>query len=207
MAQGRERAEPTRIDDSTIQALVLSGATADATTLAVRKYGREIAAWLGRVSRHPQDARDAFSIFLECLWGSLSKFRWESSLRTWIYCLARASCARVARRKCLEEPLDEELEPMLNCTRSATKPWLSTDVKVHFARLREGLSGDERLLLSLRVDRQMDWLEIAQVTRGTDCSPSDPALRRHASNLRKQFERIKARLRTLGVAEGLIPSE
>jgi RNA polymerase sigma-70 factor (ECF subfamily) len=56
-------------------------------------------------------------------------------------------------------------------------------------------SEEDQTLLVLRVDRNLAWRDIAQVILGEDARPSD--LTRKSTALRKQFERVKDRLRAL----------
>jgi len=79
------------------------------------------------------------------------------------------------------------------------------------ARLRASLSVEEQTLLVLRVDRELEWEEIAEVLgpgpEDDDTPPGGggarPAARRAAA-LRKRFERLKARLREEAMKNGLV---
>jgi hypothetical protein len=53
-------------------------------------------------------------------------------------------------------------------------------------------------LLILRVDRDLDWRDIAHIFLGAEAR--DAELARHAAVLRKRFERAKQRLRALVAA-------
>jgi len=58
----------------------------------------------------------------------------------------------------------------------------------------------------LRVDKQLDWDDVARVMldEGEDAAPA--AVKKKAAALRKRFGRVKERLRALAVAEGVLPS-
>lgn len=58
--------------------------------------------------------------------------------------------------------------------------------------VRSLLDEDERTLLVLRIERRMRWPEIARILADTD---DERSIAREAARLRKQFERIKDRLR------------
>jgi RNA polymerase sigma-70 factor (ECF subfamily) len=62
-------------------------------------------------------------------------------------------------------------------------------------RLRESLDPDEQTLLILRIDRQMAWTDIARIMGGD----APEAESRQAATLRKRFERLKERLRSMAV--------
>jgi RNA polymerase sigma-70 factor (ECF subfamily) len=77
-------------------------------------------------------------------------------------------------------------------------------VKDRFRQLRESLDPDDRMLLVLRVDRDLPWNEIARVMLGRE-SPEPESLKRESERLRKRFQLIKDELREraheLGVNE------
>ena len=60
-----------------------------AATAAPECYGREIYAFLVATMRDEAAASEAFSDFSEDMWKGLPKFSWKSSLRTWLYVIAR----------------------------------------------------------------------------------------------------------------------
>ena len=157
-----------------------------AVTIAIREYGPELYGFLVVASGDDDLAADAFSEACHHLWRDLPKFRWESSLRTWAYTIARRRlyAAREARRDRRVVPLSRasEIEAMV---RTATASYLRSEVKAHVAKLRAELDEDERTLLVLRVDRDLSWKEISAILG--DAEPT----------LRKRFERIKDRLRAL----------
>src|SRR5688572_25981948 len=83
--------------EQSIRALHAAGDLDGATTLAVETYGPELYGFLQALARDEDLAGEAFSTFAEDLWKGLPRFRWESSLRTWAYALARNALHRVRR--------------------------------------------------------------------------------------------------------------
>jgi RNA polymerase sigma-70 factor (ECF subfamily) len=75
--------------------------------------------------------------------------------------------------------------------------------------VREQLEPDDQMLLILRVDRQLEWRDLALVMSTRDHCPTarldDAALDREAARLRKRFERVKAELKDLAQEAGLLP--
>ena len=67
-------------------------------------------------------------------------------------------------------------------------------------RLRAKLSPDEQALLTLRVDRELEWREIARVLADDELA-DDAAVTRAAAGLRKKFERLKEKLRRLAAED------
>lgn len=179
-----------------------------AATLAIETYGAELFGFLQALARDEDVAAEAFSTFAEDLWKGLPKFRWESSLRTWCYALARNALHRVrrdpARRAARNVPLSHvgsTMSGLAAAMRTATAQHLRTDVKDRFAELRARLDPEDHALLILRVDRKMSWRDIARAMQGEETEE----LEKRAAALRKRFERAKNLLRDLAAESGLLP--
>ncbi|MDY7228087.1 RNA polymerase sigma factor [Hyalangium rubrum] len=203
MSTDRERVEQE------VRELCQSGDIGRAVERTLQGYGMEIMRLMASVLHNPELAKDAFSVFCESLLKGLPAFRWESSLRTWSYRLARNACYQLAHAPAAREtPVsssgipDEALKH-----RSDTRPWQRTSVKERFRALRESLEPEERMLLLLRVDQRLAWTEVARVMWDEDTAPTSAALSRKATALRQQFQRIKAHLRTLALQQGLIDQD
>ena len=178
----------------------------EAATLALRRYGPELLGYLHAMasrsggpgtSGHP-DPDELFSRLCEQLWKHLPTFRWESSVRTWAYVVARNLLRAEARaaagpRGKVEGLRDTHASRLAADVRSTTALHLRTESKDALQRIRDALDPDDRTLLILRVDRNMAWRDIAAVLHGDDDPPVDPT--KAAAALRKRFERLKARLR------------
>jgi RNA polymerase sigma-70 factor, ECF subfamily len=190
-----------------VRALCGAGRHEEATTAAVDGYGPEILGFLINVLGSEENAGEAFSFFCEDFWRGLPKFQWRASLRTWAYTLARhaASRQRESRRHADRQvPLSGSpaLE-MAEKVRTSTLPHLRSTVKSEIARLREGMPEEDRMLLVMRLDRQLPWDEIARVM--LDEEDATPAvLSKESARLRKRFQLLKERLREQAVASGLL---
>ena len=180
-----------------------------AATLALEAYADEIVDFLSSRLRSDSDAREAFSMFAEDLWTGLPRFGWRSSARTWLYALARNAANRYVssphnrarRHVALSEP--EGLSQFIERARTATEAYRRTDVKDRIRALRERLTDDEQMLLVLRIDRDMAWRDIALAMHG-EVDLSNDAVARESTRLRKVFERVKAELKRMAEAEGLL---
>jgi RNA polymerase sigma-70 factor (ECF subfamily) len=199
----------TRLEHE-LHALLLAQDWRAAATATVRGYGPEILGYLFGIMGREDGVDDAFSQFCEDLWRGLPSFRRESSLRTWAYKVAQNVAYRQARREHRRRrrvaPIAEfpDLEQLADELRTATLPYLRTEVRAEVARLREQLAPDERSLIILRVDRRLSWEAIARIL-AEDAEPDAEALKRDAARLRKRYERIKQRIRELAkplVADG-----
>jgi RNA polymerase sigma-70 factor (ECF subfamily) len=175
-------------------------------TLAVDGYGSEVFGYLINVLGNHADAGEVFSQIAEDLWRGLPGFGFRCSMRTWLYVLARHAVARFRRAPWNHRERrggDEQLEALVAQTRTMTQPWLRTDVKDRWRSLRESLEPDDRSILVLRVDRQLEWKEIARVTLGEE-HPEPSELGRESDRLKKRFQLLKEDLRRRAREAGLV---
>jgi RNA polymerase sigma-70 factor (ECF subfamily) len=202
-----ESADPAQAPEieATVRACLERGDHTAATTRAVQGYGPQILGYLLAMSRHEADAHDAFAQFCEDLWRGLAGFRWQSSLRTWCYVIARNALQRQQGRAPARHgphvALSQapELQALAAQARTGTAEYLRTETRTRLSALRDRLDPDDRTLLILRVDRRMSWRDIAEVL----ADPDRPApLERRAAALRKRFERLKHELREQLLAAG-----
>ncbi len=175
---------------------------AEAATGALRAYGPELMGYLAAITRKEDDAADAFAMFCEDLWRGLPRFRWESSLRTWSYRLARNAAYRHhrsghRRRAEVELPPSSHFSALAVEMRTSMMLQLRARAVDRVRELREQLDPDDRTLLVLRVDRELPWADIARILADGEDEPSPEELTRASAALRKRFERIKARLHEL----------
>lgn len=184
-----------------IRTLCEAGDHAAATTAALRAYGVELLGFLRALAADHDLAAEAFAELGEDVWTGLPKFRWEASLRSWLYALARNALSQLRRdpRRRRERNLPLSIAPeMAAVVRTVTLQIQRTEVKDEFRLLREQLDPEEHEILLLRLDRDMAWKDIARILGGDD------DLDARAAALRKRFERAKQRLKKLAVERGLI---
>ncbi len=180
-----------------------------ATRRTLEHYGPELLGYLVALTHDEDLANDAFSYFSERLWRGLPGFRWESSLRTWVYVIARNSLRAIQRSPAFRHRPDQMSDTIANKLvaklRSTTALYLKTEVKDGLARLRLKLDPLDQDILVLRISRKMSWIDIAKVVHEGEEPPAAPQLKRNAARLRKRFERSKATLAALMREEGLHP--
>ncbi|MBL8622022.1 MAG: sigma-70 family RNA polymerase sigma factor [Myxococcales bacterium] len=195
--------------EAPVRDLVAAGDLTRAATAAIELYGGEIASFLHAIARDEDLATEAYAVTCEDLWRGLPGFRWGSSLRTWLYALARNALFRLRRAPRRRErayvPLDlaKEVFDRAEQIRTGTVEFMRTEVKDEVRRLREALDPDDHELLILRIDRKMSWREVAQAMPGD----GEESVDRRAAVLRKRFERAKTLLRTLAAERGIIGAE
>ena len=170
----------------------------EAATCALKGYGAELLGFLHAVVEDPGGADEVFSLACEKAWTGLPGFRFESTFRTWLYGVARnlafdrfrAQQRHLARFEGLED--NSRAGRIAAHVRSTTAVHLRTETKSQLQRIRDGLPPEDRMLLVLRLDREMAWTEVARVL-GDDAASAEEVAR-EASRLRKRYERVKAKL-------------
>lgn len=180
-----------------VDALIASGDLAAAASAAIQGYGPGVFRYVSTLL-DGDDAHDAFSLWAEDLWRGLPGFRRECSLRAWGYRLAWHAACRLrrdpyrARGQRLATTAASRLAASVAASNVATG-----SRREGLRRVRARLSAEDQTLLSLRVDRELEWEEIVAVL-----SSEGEAVT--AAALRKRFERLKERLKELAREEGLL---
>ena len=178
-----------------------------AATILLRGYGREIFGFL-RATHNGAEADEVFSVFAEQIWSGLPRFAWESSVRVWAYAVARNVSKTLLRNEArrqrrLQGRPGSFFEQVVEKVRTETSAFLRTEKKTRLQALRDSLSEDDRSLLVLRVDRRLEWKELARILSDAR-ELDDDTLAREAARLRKRFQIVKDRLRDMAKREGLI---
>ena len=157
--------------------------------------------------RSTADAAEAFSLFAEHLWRGLAGFQWRCSLRAWAHRIARNAAVRWVNRARPQSPSaacrwrQGGVFEIADQVRTSTLVYLRTEVKSEVRRLREELPLTEQMLLILRVDKEMEWEDIAAALAEHDLEPDE--LKREAARLRKRFQLVIEKLRELARKRGL----
>jgi len=194
--------------ESEVQGLCRQGRHRDAAQIGLRRLGPEVFGFLIGVLCSEDDAQEIFSQFAERFWSNLPGFRWGCSLRTWAYVIARNESRRFQRRKASPRNRRASLSEageLAEVIRTETVSLLKTERRSKLLELRDELDEEDRALLVLRVDRGLDWQDVARAMSSTteeDLEPED--LRREAARLRKRFQLLRERLRSLATSRGLI---
>ncbi len=176
-------------------------------TLALDLYGPELFGYLAAILDETA-AEEVFAQLSEDLWRGLPGFAFRSSVRTWLYVLAKNALHRFRRSPWNHKNRrtgSDQLDAWVAKARSRTAPWQRTDVKDRFRALREALDDDDQSLLVLRVDRALAWRDVARVFAGDDAT--DDVVERETVRLRKRFQVLKDQLREQAIADGLIDSD
>jgi RNA polymerase sigma-70 factor, ECF subfamily len=209
-ARVMEAAERANLE-ARLRAMCTDGDFGGAATLALRGYGSEVYGFLVVATSSPTDADDVFSELAQGLWQGLPAFAWESTLRTWMYAIAR-NLLRVRRREAAQGRRkaarmgESALENVAQAVRTETLAFLRTEKRTSLQALRDRLDPEERMLLVLRVDRRLSWNDLARILNDEAgrAALDGPALAKEAARWRKRFQLVKERLRKLARKEGLL---
>jgi len=182
------------------------GKLKEVATLVVTSYGPEVLGFLVAMARDHADAGDAFSQACEDLWRGLPRFRGDASVKTWFYTLARHALSRLKRSPELRRRAAvSAISQCADRVRSRTEPYLRSEVSSGVAAIRAQLDDDDRVLLTLRIDRGMSWNEVAQIMSDEIGSPHD--LARVAARLRQRFQTVKGLIRARARAMGIVDAD
>jgi RNA polymerase sigma-70 factor (ECF subfamily) len=194
--------------DNLVRSLLATGDTTRAVNETLRVLGPDILGFISGVMRNDADADDVFAAVSERLWRSFATFDWRCSLRTWTHVIAGREIIRF-RRGALRHvqgrvPISQFAE-ILATVRTQTRPDQRSDRQRAVARLRDELPEEDRLLLVLRVDRDLPYDEIALAFSEDPESCTDEARKREAARLRQRFQILKRRLASRARDAGLLP--
>jgi RNA polymerase sigma-70 factor (ECF subfamily) len=201
--------EATVVEDR-LRTLAAEGKYEVSFEQALDAYGDELLHFLAAMVPDEDAAREVYSELCEQLWKAFPAFEWRASFRTWAYVAARnavhAHRTRSARAQRFRSLTTGVVAATPEPQRTRTAPHLRTENKSKLAELRELLEPDDRMILALRIDRGLEWTEVAEVMSGHTFA-SDAERTRAAAATRKRFERIKERLRELAAEQGLLDRE
>lgn len=173
-----------------------------AATLILKELGGDVLRTLHARFRDEQATSDVFSLFCENMWVALPSFQFRCPVRVWVLTLSRNAGHRYLEREQKRArrgvPLSEvpALMAQAEAIRTATLVHMRTDSRDRVRALRASLNEADQLLLTLRIDRGLEFREIALVMLGD--IESDPALvERETARLRKRLQLVKKRLKEL----------
>jgi RNA polymerase sigma-70 factor (ECF subfamily) len=195
--------------ENEVRRLCAAGDATAATAAALRGYGPEVLGFLVATLRDEEDADEVWSLWSERLFRGILGFSWDASLRTWAYTIARNAAANFVRGKKNRVRRElhaesAELSAVAAKVRTETSPYLRTEVKDKFAAIRAALPEEDRVLLVLRIDRRLEWKDLARVMLGEEAEITEAALAKESARLRKRFQLLKEQLVEAGKREGLL---
>jgi RNA polymerase sigma-70 factor (ECF subfamily) len=187
-----------KLDDE-VGVCLRDGDIEGAAARVIQGCGACIRGYLRVALGEDRQVRDAFSAFSEAVWQRIRRYRAEKRLVVWAHRLAYVAAKERRETSRLRKPSStRKAKPGsrdLSRTRAATLEPLGAAEDAEL--MRRELSLEEQTLLTLRIDRQFEWAEIAWVL--SQGSGSDVG-----AQMARRFERLVARLHATAVARGLI---
>ena len=183
------RAEASSFD-AEVHDLVTSGESSRAVERLLSRLSSELRPFLHRLLGAVALADEAHDATCEQLSRGLTSFRWECSLRSWSYIVARREAKRCRDRFGRRVSPGETLVSAGSSSDSAREASASSSSDDTIDRLRASLSDDDRDLLVLRIERGLVWREIAAAfLEEHEASPD--AIERESTRLRVRFRAIR----------------
>lgn len=193
-----------RKTDAEVGACLRNGDIEGAASRVLESCGPAVRGYLRVALGDDRQVRDAFSAFSESVWQRLRRYRFEPRLAVWVHRLAyraakeRHEVSRLRRPAATRKGRPGSHPLGLTRTRAATLEPLGATEDAEL--MRRELSLEEQTLLTLRIDRQFDWDEVAWVL-------GQRASRGAGSAMERRYERLVARLHAVAIARGLIDND
>jgi len=168
--------------DTHIRELLERGELAGAVSALLDAHGADVFGFVLGVLDNARRARVAYAGVAKHVSTELEHFQWKCSPKVWLYSLAHRE---LAGRRTHVEP-DE------------TKRVAAGEIRRLLGvieAVRSGLTEEERELLILRLDRQLDWHTLAIIQLGE--TATETAIAQEARGLRERIEGLLERLESV----------
>jgi len=161
--------EPTRDGEPSDVALIARwrGGDERAATILVERHAPAVSRFVASMGERSEVDEVVQDTFVRAF-GSLDRFREASSLRTWLFSIARNLCrdrARAHRRAPTVIPIDETHLLSSNDPLSAA---VATETEARLRAAMERLTETQRAVFTLRVAEGWSYREIADVVETTE---------------------------------------
>ena len=156
------------IDDNKIKDICRTS-SAQGIRLIMDTYQESLYNHVRRLLVNHEDAQDALQETFIAIYRNLEKFRFESSLSTWLYRIATNECLRILDRRKREEMMtDEDLsKDLIGRLMASEYVDYEDEMAVKFQAAILALPEKQRLVFNMRYYDEMGYTEIAKVTGGT----------------------------------------
>lgn len=138
-----------------------------AATILVERHAPAVSRFVASMGERGEVEEVVQDTFVRAF-GSIDRFREASSLRTWLFSIARNLCrdrARSSRRAPTVVPIDEADAMTADDPLSAT---VATETEARVRAAMEGLTETQRAVFTLRVTEGLSYREIAGVVETTE---------------------------------------
>ncbi len=137
----------------------------DAAHRLVRLYGDEMFRFCVHTLANPADGEELAQEVLTAACRSLPRFRGRSTLRTWLYRVARNKLTDFYQRQGRgpRKTLPYETVELADSDPDAEAEMVLVQRRQRLARALSSLGPEDRQVLSLRVDQELPYAEIARI--------------------------------------------
>ena len=161
--------EPERDGEPSDAALIARwrGGDERAATVLVERHAPALSRFVASMGERAEVEEVVQDTFVRAF-GSLDRFREASSLRTWLFSIARNLCrdrARANRRAPTAVPIDETHALTGDDPLSAA---VATETEARVRAAMDGLTETQRAVFTLRVTEGLSYREIADVVETTE---------------------------------------
>ncbi len=161
--------EPRRDGEPSDVALIARwrGGDERAATILVERHAPAVSRFVASMGERAEVDEVVQDTFVRAF-GSIDRFREASSLRTWLFSIARNLCrdrARASRRAPLVVAIDETHALAADDPLSAA---VATETEGRVRAAMEGLTETQRAVFTLRVTEGLSYREIADVVETTE---------------------------------------
>ncbi len=181
--------------EAPILALLEDEDYAGATSALVHLYGESVMGFIVVQVRNLARAEDVYQQLWIAVLQALPSFAGRSTLKTWVYVIARRISARsFVTRGPGERRLETSEQRALSAddVRTPTARWLRTEAKQWLWEAIQEFDEPDQHMLVLRLQNKMSWLEISSILTDEELTQEEHV--RKAASLRKRYNRIKDRL-------------
>ena len=177
-----------------VRSLAAAGQGSAAATEVIQALGPDILRYLRSLLHDEEEAADAFSDFAEKLWRALPGLPPREPIRMWAFHVAWQAALDLSNGAGRHPP--GEASDIAAHVRTKTVVRAARKID-KLSRLREALDPQEHSILSLRLDQQFSWEEIAEIL-SLDGEPVD------ASAVVARYGQIRERLAAMALEQGLL---
>jgi RNA polymerase sigma-70 factor, ECF subfamily len=162
--------EPTTRDGEPSDSALIArwrGGDERAATILVERHAPAVARFVASMGERAEVEEVVQDTFVRAF-GSLQGFREASSLRTWLFSIARNVCRDRARANRRAVPLVSIDETHAQTENDPLEVAVATETESRLAAALDGLTETQRAVFTLRVSEGMSYREIAEVVGTTE---------------------------------------
>ncbi len=168
-------------------------------------YGVRVFGHLRAIMKNDREAKEVFFKFSCVVLEDIAAFRGELSLKSWLYGVAyRVMVEHWKERNTRSEFQFTRNDDRAFHGRASIDRWDESPIKDALRQLCSQLPKDEQTILILRIERDMDWYELARVFLDIE-EATNAELLQFVMNRRKlRFNRSKEKVHTLAAVKALL---